>query len=222
MKVNILQKSFILAALLFSGLIFAVTETSANQEGTSTAATTAPTDPIVMLNGVTANVLNALKTNHVNKDTSPTILYSVVDKQILPYVDFNEMSVWVAGRTAWGKASPSSREAFIRQFKTLVVRTYATALNSYSNEIVEFVPQKVDTSKQRIQVSSWIKRANKSSIRVDYRLIKHGNSWLVYDMIVEGVSILQGFQAQFSDKIRKEGLDNVIAEIKQHNEKKEG
>ena len=100
----------------------------------------------------------------------------------------------------------------------MVVRTYATALNNYSNEIVEFPPQSIDTAKSRVQVSSIIKR-NKENISVKYRLIKHGNDWLVYDIIVEGVSILQGFQAQFSQEIRQKGLDKVIAQIKEHNKK---
>ena len=111
------------------------------------------------------------------------------------------------------------RNEFISAFKVLVVRTYATALNSYSNETVDFAPQKIDTSKNRIQVTSWIKRLNKDNIRLDYRLIKHGDGWLVYDIIIEGVSIIQGFQAQFSEKIKQQGLDSVIAEIKTHNKR---
>lgn len=175
-------------------------------------------DPIIMLKSVTTNVLQALKSNNVQSDASGKQLYSVVDKYILPYVDFNEMSVWVAGRNAWNKAPANSRAEFVAQFKILVVRTYATALNNYSNEVVEFPPQRIDTTKSRVQVSSIIKR-NQENISVKYRLIKHGNEWLVYDIIVEGVSILQGFQAQFSQEIRQKGLDKVIAQIKEHNKK---
>jgi phospholipid transport system substrate-binding protein len=198
-----LQKSVLIVALLFSSLVLAVSN-----------------DPIVMMKSVTTNVLNALKQNHINKDSTSAKLDLVINKYILPYVDFNEMSTWVAGRKAWTSASQGTRDEFVRQFKTLVVRTYATALNSYSNEVVEFVPQNIDTSKKRIQIASYIKRPNKEKIRVDYRLIQHGNSWLVYDVIIEGVSILQGFQAQFSDKIRNQGLAPVIKEIKDHNAQK--
>ncbi len=54
---------------------------------------------------------------------------------------------------------------------------------------------------------------NKNNIRVDYRLIKQNNKWYVYDIIIEGVSILQGFQAQFSNEIRQKGLDAVTAQL---------
>lgn len=213
----------IVLALLSTGVAYAANETDELQTETPTSAAenATVTDPVVMLRGVTSNILQVFKQNHINKNTPPKQMYSVIDKHILPYVDFNEMSTWVAGRKIWGNATQQTRDEFVRQFKILVVRTYATALNNYSNEVVEFIPQKIDTSKSRVQVSSWIKRSNKESIRVDYRLIKHGNSWLVYDVIVEGVSILQGFQAQFSDQIRQKGLASVINEIKLHNEKKE-
>lgn len=200
-----LGSTFVLFAVLFSSLAMAINTT----------------DPITMLKDISTNVLRALKENKAQTTANSKKIYEVVDKYILPYVDFNEMSVWVAGRTAWGKAPEKSRDEFVSAFKILVVRTYATALDNYSNEIVDFAPQKVDTSKKRIQISSKIKRASKENINVDYRLIKHGDSWLVYDIIIEGVSILQGFQAQFSDKIRQQGLDTVIAQIKEHNKKDE-
>ncbi len=206
-------------ALLFSGLVLAVTESSAIPESPAPAAAIAPVDPIVMLRGVTNNVLQELKKNKGQLSSKSREVYEVADQFILPYVDFNEMSTWVAGRTAWGKASAQSKADFISAFKVLVVRTYATALNSYSNETVDFAPQKIDVSKNRIQVTSWIKRPNKENIRLDYRLVKTGDSWLVYDVVIEGVSILQGFQAQFSDKIRQQGLEKVIVEIKAHNKK---
>lgn len=187
--------------------------------GPSLAATEAMNDPITMLQQVTDKILRALRDNKSKIENHPEKLYGLVDDYILPYVDFNEMSVWIAGRTAWGKASEASREEFIKVFKVLVVRTYASALTTYSNEQVYFAPQKIDTNKDRIQVVSTISRAGRENIRIDYRLVKNGDGWLVYDIIIEGVSILQGFQAQFSDEIRQKGLVQVIAQIKQHNKK---
>jgi len=201
-----IQSSIVIGALLFSGVLFAV-----NPEPVKTE------DPVQLLKNVTTDVLQALKANKISPKVKSKKIFDVVDKYILPYVDFNEMSTWVAGRTAWGKASEKNKEEFISAFKILVVRTYATALNSYSNEVLQFGKQKVDTSKNRIQISSKIVRANKENISLDYRLIKHENTWLVYDIIIEGVSILQGFQAQFSEEIKHKGLDTVIAKIKEHN-----
>lgn len=179
----------------------------------------AVTDPVVMLDTVTKNVLKELREHHDSLQTDSKQIYNLVNEHVLPYVDFTEMSRWVAGKTAWGQASEASREQFVKEFKVLVVRTYATALKSYSNEKVEFAEQEVNTERKRIQITSRIVRENNEHIRLDYRLIKNGDSWLVYDIIIEGISILQGFQAQFSDDIRLNGLEPVIAKIKDHNSK---
>ncbi len=182
------------------------------------ATSVSPEDPVMMLTGITDNVMRALQSRKDRSDLSG--VYSLVDNYILPYADFNEMSLWVAGRKAWNKASQETRDQFMDAFKVLVVRTYATALNSYTNEKVVFSKQRPDLSKDRIQVSSTIVRQGKDNIRVDYRLIKHDNKWYVYDIIIEGVSILQGFQAQFSNEIKQKGLQAVTSQIQAHNREK--
>ena len=191
----------------------ATTEANVNQA----AVPAKPEDPIKMLQDITSNVLQALRKRSDHADLKG--IYSLVDKYILPYADFDEMSQWVAGRKAWGKASEQTKQAFMDAFKVLVVRTYATALNSYTNEKVSFGKQKLDLTKDRIQVTSTVIRTDekKENIRVDYRLLKKDNKWYVYDIIIEGVSILQGFQAQFSNDIKQKGLEKVTAQIQEHN-----
>ncbi len=211
-KLNIL---FLVGILSFAGMVCAVEDTG--DTGTQDAVVAAQVaDPVKMLREVTTNVLHALE---ANKNVSNKNVYAVVDKYILPHVDFNEMSEWVAGRSAWSKATEAQRKEFMDAFRVLVVRTYASALESYSNEKVEFVAQKVDTSKDRIQISSVIVRPQRENIKLAYRLVKHDNQWYVYDVIIEGVSILQGFQAQFSQDIKQRGLEPVIQQIKEHNKK---
>ncbi len=215
----------LVAFLAFAGVVLAAKEpTAATTTATVVDANTTvvakqPSDPIAMLQKTTTEVLQALQQNKNSGGNNTNNIYAIVDKYILPHVDFNEMSEWVAGRTAWGKASAQTRSEFVSVFRTLVVRTYAKALNSYSDEKVEFGPQKIDTSKQRIQVSSTIVRKGKENVRVDFRLVQRDSDWYVYDIIIEGVSILQGFQAQFSDQIRQSGLSPVIADIRAHNAK---
>jgi phospholipid transport system substrate-binding protein len=221
MKKFKLIAGFLALILTFAGgnLIAADDTTIAPTDSAKPAAVT-PADPIKMLHEITVNVLNALKQNKDPNDLQG--IYSLVNKFILPYVDFNEMSEWVAGRNIWRKASEQNRQEFVNAFKILVVRTYATALNSYTNEKVEFSKQNPDLTKNRIQISSVIVREGKENIRLNYRLVKHNNKWYVYDVIIEGVSILQGFQAQFSDKIRQQGLVAVTKQIQEHNRLKNG
>ncbi len=205
--------------VLLIGLVFLLTGIVVADQPQTVAAKPAE-DPVVMLKEVTSNVLNALSEHERRDPDNLKGIYSLVDRYILPHVDFDEMSLWVAGRTVWGKASDKTREEFVDAFKVLVVRTYATALNNYTNEKVVFGTQTIDPAKQRIQISSTVVRQGKDSVKLDYRLVKHEDKWYVYDVIIEGVSILQGFQAQFSDQIRQDGLQKVIAQIQEHNREK--
>jgi phospholipid transport system substrate-binding protein len=180
----------------------------------------AQSDPIKMMQTITSNVQSEIKKNRAAIDRDPTFTYKIIDRIVLPHVDFIEMAKWIAGKAAWNSSSPKDQEAFIREFKILVVRTYSSSLNKYNDEKVEFFPLQKSASNTRIQVSSKITRAGKEDIKVDYRLIADNDDWKLYDIVIEGVSILKGFQAQFSEQIRNHGLSAVINKIKLHNEGK--
>ncbi len=176
-------------------------------------------DPIQFLHSITEQVLTQLKHhrdtgNHkIDKE-----IYKIVDNLILPNVDFDEMGKWIAGRTQWGKASDADRAEFIHELKKLLTKTYSSTLNNYTEEKIEFQNYNNDRNVKRVQIKSTVIRPNKDNLAVDYRLIAaEENSWKVYDVIIEGVSILQGFQAQFSDDIRMHGLKFVSAKIRNHN-----
>jgi phospholipid transport system substrate-binding protein len=177
-------------------------------------------DPIVMLKSVTDNVMQALRSHRQEVRQNSNKLYALVDHVILPHVDFSEMARWVVGRNAWKSADSATQGEFIAAFKSLVVRSYARALLEYTDQKIEFLPLRgaVD-DKQRIQVLSLIKENGKDSVHMDYHLIRDGDSWKVYDIIVEGVSLMQGYRAQFADDIRQNGgkLDAVIARMQRKN-----
>jgi phospholipid transport system substrate-binding protein len=170
-----------------------------------------------MLKGVTDAVLTQLRSHQSELKTHPDRIYGIAEHLIIPHVDFVEMGRWIAGRNAWKKASESEQADFIAAFKTLVVRTYATSLLQYTDQTVEFMPLKSTTEKERLQVTSYINGGEKGPIKMDYRLIKEGDNWLVYDIIIEGVSLLKGYQAQFSQDVRQQGLNYVTRKIKTHN-----
>ena len=177
-------------------------------------------DPLQMMQNLTNNVQTEIRKNRATIDKDPTAIYGVVNQVILPHVDFVEMSKWMAGKAVWGQASAADQAAFIREFKILVVRTYAASLNRYTDEKIEFLPMQKSASTSRIQIASKIHRSNKEDVRVDYRLIACGDEWKLYDVIIEGVSLLKGFQAQFSEQIHNEGLTVVTGKIRAHNAEK--
>jgi phospholipid transport system substrate-binding protein len=174
-------------------------------------------EPVPMLKGVTDAVLTQLRTHRSELKSHPNRIYNIAEHLIIPHVDFVEMGRWIAGRNAWNKASEAEQNAFIAAFKNLVVRTYATSLLQYTDQTVEFMPLKSGTDRERLQVTSYIKGGDRGPIKIDYRLIKHEDKWLVYDIIIEGVSLLKGYQAQFSQDVRQQGLSYVTRKIQGHN-----
>lgn len=188
------------AAILFSGQIHAVQ------------------NPVQFTKDVTDRVLSAVRKNHKRIQNNDAELMRVVNHLILPHVDFYEMSRWVAGRNAWKRASAKERKNFEEAFKILVVRTYAQALKDFYNDSIVFQSLRSGyKAKKRIVVASTVTQKGRAPVRVLFRLVQKGGTWKVYDLVVEGVSLLKGYQAQFSSKIRQNGLKSVTDEIRSHN-----
>lgn len=174
-------------------------------------------DPVQFLHSKIDRVLTELKvTNNKKSDLNDVI--RIVDNLIMPNVDFNGMGEKIATRSIWNKSSDTDREAFIKELKNLLIKTYAITLKNYTEEKIEFQNYTGKLDATRIQIKSTVIRPNKENLSVDYRLVAVGNSWKVYDLIIEGVSILNGFVVQFGDDIRMNGLKFVTKKIKDHNQ----
>lgn len=176
--------------------------------------------PESMLNRVTGEMIQSLRANDQALRRNPQKIYEIINHILVPYVDWTTMSKWVLGRNAWSQATESQRDTFAKEFKNLIIRTYASTLRAYNNQEIEYLPIRGGyEGKTRIQVDSYIRENGKESIKVTYRLIYSGNTWKVYDIIIEGVSLLKGFQAQFESEIQQQGLPALIDRLRQHNEK---
>ncbi|GAB4392438.1 MAG: ABC transporter substrate-binding protein [Gammaproteobacteria bacterium] len=177
-------------------------------------------DPIVNLEQVANQVIAELKTNKATLKTNPQVVYRIIDRLLLPHVDTLVMSRAALGRDAWIKASADQKRRFAKEFTRLVVRTYASALANYTDEKIEFKPLRENYhGKQRLQVESYIIRSDGPRINLNYRLILSKNQWKVYDMSVDGVSLLRSFRNQFADELSRNryNIDNLIEQLAQQN-----
>jgi phospholipid transport system substrate-binding protein len=222
---NKILSIFSVFIVLFMGGKATAIEVSADSAPTDVVATEVVVreDPIAFLTKVTNDVLDSLKKNKDRIKSNPEELYNISLKLILPYADFEEMSRWVAGRKIWDKVTPEQKKRFVEEFQSLVLHTYMSALQKYTDEKIEFTPLKGSSRKndnaKRIQISSKIRKSNGQVIQMEYRLINEDNGeWKVYDLIIEGISILKGFQAQFSEQIKQNGLASVTEQIRKHNQ----
>lgn len=172
--------------------------------------------PLAMLQNTSQQMLDALKQNKVSMKSNSRVIYNIVDRILLPHVDLDTMSRSVVGRTYWNQATPAQQAQFKKLFTHQVVQTYSSALQSYNNEQVKFSPIRAyDPSAGRVQVQSTIIRGNGQTIPVSYRLLNVGGTWKVYDFSVEGVSLVQSYQAQFADALSQGGMANLLTKMQQ-------
>lgn len=164
-----------------------------------------------------ANKLMAsLEKNKSRLKSHPTLVNELIEEHIIPEVDVVGMSRSVLGREAWKNATAKQRKEFSHEFMKLVVRTYSTGLRNYSGEKIKFYPVRAGSDKKGFAtVSCLILVPNGRQIPLKYRLVKKHEGWKVYDISVEGVSLLQSFHNQFSQEMKKGiSIDELIVKIR--------
>ncbi len=180
----------------------------------------AESSPVEMLQQTSNAMVAALNANKATLKSNPKLVRSLVRQHLLAKVDVIMMSRSVLGREAWGKATETQRRRFIAAFTDTVIQTYASAFASYSNETVKFYPIRGGHQGQRfVEVRSVIVRQNGPSIPVNYRLVSRSSGWKVYDINVEGVSLVQSFRSQFASQIAAGGIESLLGKMSLHNGK---
>jgi phospholipid transport system substrate-binding protein len=169
---------------------------------------------VPMLEGAANQIITTLKANQSKLKDNHQIVEHAVRQYLLPHVDVVGMSRSVLGRNAWNKATSAERQEFTSAFTDLVIRTYAAPLSEYSGETITFGPQQSADGKFA-RVNSFIKRNNGQTIPLSYALITKGEEWKVYDLSVEGVSLLQSFRNQFSQVLQNSDMKTLISQMKQ-------
>ena len=179
--------------------------------------------PVGMLQSLADQMISSLQAHKATLKSNPTLVYSLANKIVVPHADLNEMSKRVLPPRTWNSASPSERSQFQREFTTLLVRTYASALEDYKDEKVRFFPVRGGyAGRSDVKVDSQIVRSSGPSISMSYRLVSTGSGWKLYDMTVEGVSILESFRSQFADQLSQGSMADLLRTLAQHNSDNSG
>lgn len=165
-------------------------------------------------------VLEKLDAEKEKLEADPTRIYELINKVVVPRFDFASMSRWVLGRDSWTSASDEQRQAFINEFRTLLVRTYAKALLEYSEEEIKYYPAQGNPDSNLVVVKTEVKQpAGAGAIPIHYRMHLKDGEWKVVDVAVDGVSLVSTYRGSFASEIRKNGLDALIAKIEERNKK---
>jgi phospholipid transport system substrate-binding protein len=140
-----------------------------------------------------------------------------VDRIINPHVDFDRVAILVLGKN-WKAATPAQQDQFKKEFRTLMVRTYTTAFTEYSDWHINYLPLDEEPSDRKAMVKTEIVQSGGKPVAVNYRMVLDGGEWKVYDVLIEGVSLLQNYRSTFNSELEQgETLDQLIANLSQRN-----
>ena len=158
------------------------------------------------------DVLFAIKADEEIQKGDKEKIYKLAEEKILPNFDFERVARLVLGR-AWRSASDEQKKEFIVQFRTLLLKTYAVALSKYKDQTIEFKPTRMSDTDEIVIVKTEITQSGGQPIRVNYALSKNSGKWLVFDIVIEGVSLVTNYRSQFSSEIKRNGMDTLIKKL---------
>ncbi len=179
-------------------------------------------DPRALLETATHEMIVALNTERDAIRANPERIYPLVENILMPHIDFITASKWVLGKY-WRRASKQQKIEFIRQFRSLLLRFYSSALAEYlsSNtvrpDMFEFLPLRADPDARQVTVTSNVHSESGKIIPVKYSMHLTGKGWKVYDVAVEGVSMVTTYRTSFANEIRQKGLDGLIRSLAERN-----
>jgi phospholipid transport system substrate-binding protein len=168
--------------------------------------------PDQLAKNTTQEVLAILKADKDIQGGNVQKVYSLVEAKVLPHFDFNRMTQLAVGRH-WNAASAKQKQALVKEFRALLVRTYATSLTAFSNQVVEFKPFSMKPDTVEVTVQTEVKQPGGKPIPIDYEMYKTAFGWKVYDVSIDGVSLVINYRSSFASTIRQSGIDGLISAL---------
>lgn len=165
----------------------------------------------------TGRMLEVLRSEAADGDVDLEAVRARLREIVVPHLDFITMTRLAVGRS-WLDADREQKRTLVEQFRELLVRTYTRALEEYDEQKLEFLPLKSGSKEDRVTVRSRVVPADGGSrIPVDYSLRYHDGRWLVYDIQVDGVSLVTTYRPSFAGIVRQEGIEGLIEHLREKN-----
>lgn len=177
--------------------------------------------PEALIRNTVDEVLSIVKQDKDIQAGNKKKITELVDAKVLPHFNFTHMTRLAVGKS-WRSATPGQKNALEIEFRNLLVRTYTSAFTTYQNQEVEVKPGKIPGDATEATVKTLIKNNGKQPISVNYDLEKMPDGWKVYDLSIEGVSLVTNYRGTFSEQIQKNGIDGLIKTLAEKNQAQAG
>ena len=172
--------------------------------------------PDAMVKRVADEVLAVIKADKDLQSGNSAKVVELAEQKVLPHFDFERMTRLAVGRN-WAQASDAQKQALVKEFRTLLVRTYSTSLAAYRNQTIEVKPTKMSPSDTETTVRTQVIQPGGPPIPIDYAMEKVGNDWKVYDVVIDGASLVTTYRGSFNEQIQKGGIDGLLKTLQDRN-----
>ncbi|VAW65401.1 Phospholipid ABC transporter shuttle protein MlaC [hydrothermal vent metagenome] len=195
-------------------VLFALMLGSLSLSSLSVAATTGPDQ---LIKETSEKVLHALEQNKVIFKKHPEKMFELVNEIILPHLDFRAMSKLALGKN-WRKVNKDQQERFVAAFKTMLIRTYSKSLTEYAGEEIKFLPYRPPAEgKRTVKVKTLIQQGTGPEIPINYSLRVKNDVWKVYDIKIDGISLVTNYRNTFASDINRVGIEGLIKKLQSKN-----
>ena len=196
--------------IAFIGLAAPVTPAAASCQGSDQNAA------LELVKKTTAELFAAVDAYQGKLSENPAKARELVDEYITPHVDLEGFSRLVLGKH-WRTATPEQQKEFLEQFHQLILRTYATAVTSYTGTDIQYQPMREESRENFATVRTLIPNTGGEGLKVDYRLHCRNDVWKLFDVTIAGVSMVTTYRSTFSAEINRSGVDGLIKVLEQKN-----
>ncbi len=201
-----------LAALTLLGAVLAPATASAQPAG----AGSSQLSPEQLVRKVTADVMTAIQSDAELRAGDRKKAIALAEEKVLPLIDFHAMTRLAVGR-AWARATPAQRDALAGEFRTLLVGTYANAIDAYKGQTMRVLPVKAPADATEVTVRNLYLKPGKSPLPVDYDMVKTPDGWKIVDIVVDGVSLVLTYRSEFVEVASRDGIEGLIRQLREKN-----
>jgi phospholipid transport system substrate-binding protein len=172
--------------------------------------------PEELVRKVTQDVLDAIRSDKQLAAGDRQKALKLAEEKVLPHIDFEEAARLAVGR-AWAQATPEQRKKLVEEFRRMLVRTYSNAISAYEGQTMQVLPVRMKPGDTEVTVHNRYIRAGGKPLPVDYQMHKTDQGWKVYDITVEGVSLVLTYRSEFDAIVKQEGIDGLIKRLEEKN-----
>ncbi len=168
--------------------------------------------PETAIQSVSESLKTLLQNNRERINTDKAYVYQLANEVVAPHVDFNRLSGLALGKH-WRRATAEQKSEFMQQFQRLLVRTYATAFREFGDWSLKFMPRHDAANAKKVLVRSEVVRSGAPPVSVKYRMHQKDGDWMVYDIVIEGISLVTNYRTTFAKEVRRNGMQGLIERI---------